>query len=342
MNDLFTLLQELTVLSGVSGDEESIRDYILSHIDGNAEVETDTLGNLLAFKKGKSRPKNKLMFSAHMDEVGLIITAVTDSGLLKFETVGGIEPGVLLGKTVKIVKNGQEGVIAVKAIHLQKEEERKQPVDKSNLYIDIGASCREDALKAATPGDTAVFLSDYTKFGNSFIKAKAIDDRAGCAVMLWMLEQDLSYDTWFAFTVAEEVGLVGAATAAFRIQPDIAVVLESTTAADLPGVTGANRVCELGKGPAISIRDRRTIYDAGLVKAAAETAEKQGIPYQFKQGIFGGNDAGAIHVSREGVRTLAVSVPVRYLHSAGCVANKTDISHTAELAKALVQVLPIS
>lgn len=339
---MFDIFKELCELPGVSGNEKPVSDYItdkLKKLEG-VEYKVDRLGNVLVKKQGKKRPKTRLMLSAHMDEVGLIITNVDDSGMLKFTPVGGIDPRVVLGRRVKVGKNGVLGVIGTKAVHLQDDDERKSAPDFDKLLIDIGATSREDALKYVTAGDTAVFDSDFVSFGDGFVKSKAIDDRVGCAVLLEILSKELTYDIDVAFTVQEEVGTRGAAAAAFSVAPQAAIVVEATTAADVPSVPKEKKVCCLGKGPVISFMDGRTIYDRGLYDLAFEAAKDKGIPCQPKLAVAGGNDAGAIHMSRGGVKPLAVSLPCRYLHSPSCVIKYEDAENTLSLIAELCERIP--
>ncbi len=327
-------LLEMCALDGTSGDEGAVRDYIKSSIHAD-KVITDNLGNLLVFKKGRKTPKNRIMFAAHMDEVGFMVTDITSDGFLRFGAVGGIDPRVVLGRAVRF-GNGTRGVIGTKAVHQQSADERKKTPDFDALLIDIGAENAEKAGKRVSRGDCAVFDSDSFRFGSGFVKSKAIDDRAGCLIMMDMINGGPEYDAWYAFTVQEEVGTRGAKAAAFTIEPDIAVVLETTTACDIAETSGAKRVCELGRGCVVSYMDRATIYDRELYQLARSTADKLGIANQTKTLIAGGNDSGAIHVSRGGVRTCALSVPCRYLHSPACVINEADYTATAKLAEALL------
>lgn len=336
MADLTERLLEICALDGTSGDEGAVRDFILSHISAD-EIKTDNLGNTLVFKKGRKTPKNRVMFAAHMDEVGVMVTDITEEGFLRFGAVGGIDPRVVLGRGLRF-RNGTLGVVGTKAVHQQSAEERKKAPDFPEMLIDIGASSREEAESRVCRGDCAVFDSDAFCFGDGFVGSKAIDDRAGCLIMMDMINGDPEYDAWYAFTVQEEIGTRGAKAASFTIAPDIAVVLETTTACDISGCSGEKRVCELGKGCVVSFMDRATIYDRELYRLARNRADELGIPNQTKTLIAGGNDSGAIHVSRGGVRTCALSVPTRYLHSPSCVAKLSDIEATAKLAEAVLAV----
>ncbi|MCI8360154.1 MAG: M42 family metallopeptidase [Clostridiales bacterium] len=325
-------LQDLCQLPGVSGHEEKVREYIRLRAGKYGDCQTDRLGNLLVYRKGKKRPAVPLMLDAHMDEVGFIITGVTEEGYLRFAPVGGIDPAVVIARRV-VLENGIKGVLASKPVHMMAAAERAKMPEMEDFLIDIGAADRAEAEKYVRPGDTAVFDSGYEPFGDGLIRARAIDDRAGCAVLLEMMEEEPEYDMIYTFTVQEEVGLRGAKTAAFGAAPAAAIVLEATTAADLCGVPEESRVCKVGGGAALSFMDRSTLYDPAYYKAALALGNEKGIACQSKTVVAGGNNAGAIHKSGKGIRTLSVSVPCRYLHSPYCVAALSDIQAVAALAK---------
>ncbi|MBR4626139.1 MAG: M42 family metallopeptidase [Ruminococcus sp.] len=335
------LLKELCLIDGVSGDEKDVRDRITALIDGYCEWRIDPLGSLICFKKGRRSPEKKLMICAHMDEVGFIITYIRADGTLSFGEVGGIDPSVIIGRqvTVRSSITGEKlyGVVGATAVHNLSKDEREKAPKTDSLYIDIGAEDREAAEKLVAQGDCAYFVSDFTELGERRIKAKAIDDRAGCAMMIEMIRGEIEYDTWFVFNVQEEIGLRGSTASAFAVAPDFAIVLESTTAADIEGSSGAKRVCELGKGPVVSFMDRSTMYDRELYRLAFDIAAGNGIPCQTKSVVAGGNDAGAIHISGKGVRTVAVSLPCRYLHSPSCVIEYADMENALALVKILAE-----
>lgn len=330
------LLKELCLADGVSGDETAVRELIISKIGDSCEYSVDPLGNLICFRKGKKIPDKKVMICAHMDEVGFIVTYINSDGTLCFDEVGGVNTSVALGRQVRVGIERISGVIGSTAVHNLSAEQREKQPKYDGMYVDIGASSREEAEKYVSLGDCIYFDSEFTEMGGE-IKSKAIDDRAGCAMMIRLIQEQLEYDTYFVFNVQEEIGLRGAGSSAFTVSPDIAIVLEATTASDIDGVSGAKKVCCLGGGPVVSFMDRRTMYDKGLYSLAFDTAAELGIPCQTKTAIAGGNDAGAIHVSGRGVRTIAVSVPCRYLHSASCVINVEDLDSSYKLVKALAQ-----
>ncbi len=327
-------LKTLCALNGVSGDEDQVRDFIRREAEPYADsIRTDALGNLIVFKKGRRSTGNKLLLCAHMDEVGLIVTRATEDGFLKFDFVGGVDRRVALGKPVELGADRVPGVVGMKAIHLLSSEERKQVPKTDSLYLDIGASSREEALAKVPLGTYGSFVGEPEELGDGFFKAKAIDDRVGCAVMLELLKEDLPLDVTFAFTAQEEVGTRGAFGAAFSVTPEIALVLETTTAADLPGMEGARRVCTPGKGPVISYMDGGTIYDRKLFETLRRLAEEHGIPWQTKEYIAGGNDARTIQRTKAGVRVAAISAAVRYLHAPASVGSLSDFQNMLRLTR---------
>lgn len=330
---MFNKLRDLCLINGISGDEDKARDYIISEISDKCEYSVDNLGNIIAFKKGKKAPKNKILLSAHMDEVGLIVKYINDDGSLMVDSVGGVDCRVVFGRQVSVGKNGVTGVAGGVAVHNLSGEEREKAVSIDKLTVDIGAESREEAEKTVALGDSIYFKSDYIEFGDGFIKSKAIDDRFGCALMLELIESELEYDTYFSFVVQEEIGLRGAKVASYTVNPDYAIVLEATTAADIPLTDDEKSVCKCKSGPVISFMDRSTIYNKELYNLAFDLAKSNNIPCQTKTMIAGGNDAGAIHISRGGVKTMAVSIPCRYIHSPSCVANKDDMINSFELVK---------
>lgn len=328
------MLKNLCLLNGTSGDEAEVRNYIINEIKDYCEYSVDALGSVIAYKKGAKTPNKKVMLSAHMDEVGFVITYITDDGYLKFSSVGGIDPRVVIDRVVSI--NGIKGVIGAKAVHLLSDEEKKTALTFDKLCIDIGAENKEEAEKYVSLGDYAYFASDYYEFGNGFVKAKALDDRIGCMLLIELIKSDLKYDTYFCFNVQEEVGLRGSACTAFSVQSDISIVFEATTAADLDGVRGGERCCVLGSGPVVSFMDGRTVYDKKLFDLAFETAKENNIKIQTKTAIAGGNDAGAIQSAGKGSRVMAVSLPCRYIHSGASVVKLSDIEETRKLVNALL------
>lgn len=328
---MLNLLSELCCLNGVSGNEGEVRDFLQKRAGQYAdEVRTDRLGNLIVFKKGKKSTGQKLMLCAHMDEVGLIVTRAAKDGFFKFDFVGGVDRRIAIGKSVVLGNDKIPGVIGCKAIHLVSKDERKKIPKTESFYLDTGG--------VDVPlGTYGAFVGAPEKLGQDLFKAKAIDDRIGCAVMLKLLEEELPLDVTFAFTVQEEVGTRGAFGVAFAVTPEIALVLETTTAADLPGVDAHCRVCAPGKGPVISYMDGGTIYDRALFGRLRRLAEERHIPWQTKEYIAGGNDSRAIQRTKAGVRVAAISAAVRYLHAPASVGSRTDFAHMLALTRLFLE-----
>lgn len=327
------LIERLTNLNGVSGDEGAVRSFIREQIEAYAdEITVDTIGNLIALKKGNS--DKRVMLSAHMDEVGFIVSGIDDKGYIKFQTVGGIDTRVIISKKVTIGKDKIKGIIGMKAIHLQKRSERDSVPEVKDIFIDIGAKDKKSAEQKVSLGDYIAFDTEFEILGNDTIKAKALDDRIGCGILMELIKLPVKYDTYFCFTTQEEVGLRGARVAAHRIKPDIALVLESTTASDVYGSEEHEYVTAMGKGAAVTFMDRTTIVDRDFRKWLYDNAKVVAIPVQYKMATTGGNDAGRIHLAGTGVKTASVSVPTRYLHSPCGLASLKDI----ESAKALAEM----
>ncbi len=331
---MLEMIKELSSLNGISGREDKVREYIVSRLPDTAEYSIDNMGNLIVFVKGKKPAKNKVMLAAHMDEVGMIVTHITSDGFVKFANVGGVDSAVQLGRRVKVGEKELTGVIGVTPIHLRRGDDEQKFPNSSELYIDVGAESEKDLDGLVSPGDKIVFDSETVEFG-AMLKGKALDDRAGCAVLLDMIIKGTEYDMCFAFTVQEEVGCRGAGCAAFAVKPDYAVVVETTTAADISGVSGEKEVCKLGNGAVVPFMDAGTVYSPELYKLANRLAKEKGFKMQTKSVVAGGNDARSIQTNSCGVKTLTVSFATRYLHSPSCVIHKEDI---AEMSKAVSSI----
>ena len=349
------LVKYLCDAFGPTGCEKEVADRICEQIEGDCDAFcVNRVGDVIAKVCGrgeeyeaKEEHKN-LMLSAHMDEVGLMVREITNDGYLKFACVGGIDPRVLCGKNVilgdDIGSPRIKGIIASKAIHLQTKEERGKVTPIAKMYIDIGARDKEEAERLCPIGTFGVFDSEFVRFGKDEkrVKAKAYDDRAGCAALVEVMreiyhgDRTFGYDIYFAFTRCEEIGFSTARVAAQVIDPDWAIVVESTAVADIAGVDDAKKVARLGGGAVMSLMDRRTIYCKELIEFCTLIAERDGIPFQVKKYVSGGNDAGVIHTAADGVKTLALSFPTRYLHSPSCVADVGDYEAMKELLSAFL------
>ena len=320
------MLKELCEMPGVSGDEGRVRQYIRKKIEHKVDdIVEDPYGNLIVRKGSSKGPR--ILLAAHMDEVGLMITGIEKSGLLRFHSIG-IMPHVLLAKRVLIGDNKVCGVIGHKPVHLTKDEEMKKTPNTKGLFIDIGAACKEAASKLVTVGDYATFDTEFRENGD-LIKGKAFDNRIGCHVLMRLIESDLPL--YYAFTVQEEVGLRGAGIAAYRVKPDIAFAVDTTSSGEWPGEKDVPKYPVIGKGPTVTVADRRVICDPEIVQTLRKTAEAERIPYQIKRPMVGGTDAGTMHLVREGVRCGVVAVPARYIHSPLAVASKRDIAAAVKL-----------
>ncbi len=334
------ILKTLCDEYGISGNESTVASRIIGMIEDYADsYYVDNLGSVIAFKKGARTPAKKILIDAHTDEVGMIVTGFAADGGLCFTTVGGVDARVILGRRVLVGEDRIPGVIGTKAIHMQSEEERKTAVPVDKLYIDIGCSSKEEAQALVDYGDEVCFPAGFGTFGNGYLKGKAIDDRFGCAVMVELIRSELPCDCWFSFSVQEEVGCRGAAASAFAVAPDYAIVLETTTAADLAGVSEPKSVCTLGKGAVVGFMDRGTVYPRDLYKLCHQLGAEKGIPVQTKTMVAGGNDARSIHQAAGGIKTIAVSAPSRYLHSPFCVVKESDLTAVRDLTRALIEKL---
>ncbi len=332
------LLKELTMLDGVSGNEGAVRDYIRERIAPYADdIKVDSIGNLIAFKKGSGETSRRVALCAHMDEVGFILSGITDDGYIKFKPVGGVDERILLSKRVTIGKDKIPGVIGIKAVHLCTSEERKSVVKQKDMYIDIGAKDKESAERVVALGDYIAFDSDYLELGGGRIKAKAVDDRAGCAVLMECMKKNYTSDLYFCFTTQEEVGTKGAAIAAHRLELDAAFVIESTTAADVPFLEEHEHATSLGGGPAVTVMDRGSGSNKALNNFIFDLAREAGIRYQLKRTEFGGNDARAFSVRGGACATASISLPCRYIHSPVCVADMSDFEQMTELVEAIAE-----
>ena len=333
-------LKTLCRLSGVSSREDQVRDYIRTQAQPWAEsIRTDALGNLIVTKRGTKSAPGYLMLAAHMDEVGLMVDRIHEDGTLGFQFVGGVNRQVVIGKKIYLGENRIPAVVGMKPIHLTTAKERKEVPKTDKLYLDIGCTSKEEAEALVSLGDVGVFSDDVTEFGRGLLKAKAIDDRVGCAVLLDLLRQELPMDVTFVFTVQEEVGTRGAFGAAFSVKPKIALVVEGTTAADLPGLEGGERVCSVGKGPVIPYMDGGTIYDRELFLLLRRLAEEHQIPWQTKEYLSGGTDGRAIQRSRSGVRVAGLAAAVRYLHAPSSVASVSDYEAMIQLARLFIDAV---
>ena len=339
------LLERLCNACAISGDEGEVRAIVLEQVRPVAdEVKVDALGSVLVTRLGQGNHRLRVMLAAHMDEVGLMLTNDEDDGIFRFDTVGGLDVRQLAGKAVLVGRNHIPGVIGAKPIHLTTADERRHTISLETLRIDVGPG----SAGKVKPGDRAAFATPFARLGPS-LRAKALDDRLGVATLIELVKHaPANIDLLAAFTVQEEVGLRGARVAAFALNPDIGIAVDSTPANDLPpydasepGSENTRYNTRLGAGPAIYVADSSTLSDPRLIRHFVQTADSAGIPYQIRQPGGGGTDAGAIHKQREGIPSLSISVPGRYAHTAAGIARLEDWQNTLALVyTALAQLSP--
>jgi putative aminopeptidase FrvX len=338
-----TLLKELSEAAGVSGAEDEVRQLIYDAIkDHVTDLRVDTMGNLLAVKKGTGQSSLRVLVTAHMDEVGFMVTGIDGEGLIKFAAAGGIDNRLLPALRVKVGKDKIPGVVTWKPIHLSWKEKDVKKTD--GMRIDIGAENKGAAEGKVKLGDRIVFASETIELTPNIIRGKAFDDRAGCAELIELIKGDpFPFDLLVAFTVQEEIGVRGATVVGHGLKPDIAIILEATAAHEIPqedDEPDVTTVTKLGHGPVITYMDKGSIAHPGLRKLVVRVAEKEGIPHQFRSPQFaGGTDAGAIQVSGAGVATIGISVPCRYLHSPYLIMNLDDFQNAVKLVRATLMEL---
>ncbi|MGB9979428.1 M42 family metallopeptidase [Methanobacterium sp.] len=338
------LLEKLSNADGVSGFEgkirEIIRDELKDHVD---EIETDNLGNIIVTKKGKDNGK-KIMLAAHMDEIGLMVKHIDKEGFVKFTKIGGINDQMLLNQEVFINTNNNGkvlGVIGAKPPHRMKAAERKKVLEYENMFIDIGATSKEEAEEIVSVGDPITIKHEFSELRGSLVTGKAFDNRVGCYVLIETMKRAKTDATIYGVgTVQEEVGLKGARTSAFRINPDLAIALDVTISGDHPGIKEEDAPAKINEGPAIILTDasgRGLITHPTVKELLIETAKTEKIPYQIEVSEGGTTDATAIHLTRDGIPTGVLSVPTRYIHTPVEVVSLDDIENTIKLLVAAVE-----
>ncbi|HSI65933.1 MAG TPA: M42 family metallopeptidase [Planococcus sp. (in: firmicutes)] len=348
MDETLTMLKELTDANGIPGNERQSREVMKKYIAPYADsVETDGLGSLIAKKEGLADGP-KIMVAGHLDEVGFMITQIDEKGFLKFQPVGGWWNQVMLAQRVTIStrKNGEiTGVIGSKPPHILTPEARKKPVEIKDMFIDIGASSREEAKEwGVTPGDMVTPYFEFTVMNNEkMLMAKAWDNRIGCAIAIDVLKSLKGVDhpnvVYGVGTVQEEVGLRGARTASAMIQPDIGFAVDVGIAGDTPGITQKESASKMGDGPQILVFDASMVSHRGLRELVVDTAEESGIPYQFEAIAGGGTDAGSIHLTANGVPALAIGVATRYIHSHAGILHRDDYENAVKLIVEVIKKL---
>ena len=339
------LMEKLSTTNGISGFEGKIVDIIKEELKNNVdEIQDDLMGNVIAIKKGEGEGK-KVMLASHMDEIGLMVRHIDKKGFIKFSKIGGINDQMLLNQTVTIHgKSGDiTGVIGSKPPHIMKAAERKKVVEYENMFIDIGAFSKKEAEKLIAIGDPISFKASYEKFPNDLIMGKALDNRIGCYIMIEVMKRVNSKATVYGVgTVQEEVGLKGAKTSSFKINPDIAFALDVTIAGDHPGIKPDEAPVVIGKGPAVVLVDasgRGIITPEKVKNLVISAALENNIKYQPEVSEGGTTDGSAIHLTREGIPTGVVSVPTRYIHTTVSIASMKDIEATIDLLVKTIEKL---
>ncbi len=347
MDNTLKMLKELTDANGIPGNEKEPREVMRKYIEPfSDEVTTDNLGSLIAIKKGSAEGP-KIMVAGHLDEIGFMVTSIDDKGFVRFQTVGGWWEQVMLAQRVTIMTRKGEvpGVIGSKPPHILPPEVRKKPVDKKDMFIDIGASNKEEAMEfGVKPGDSIVPVCEFTVMKNEkMLMAKAWDNRIGCAIAIEVLRQLKDVDhpntVYGVGTVQEEVGLRGAKTSAHFIKPDIGFAVDVGIAGDTPGVTEKEALAKMGDGPQIIMYDASMVSHKGLRDFVTDTADTAGIPYQFDFVAGGGTDSGAIHLTANGVPALSITIATRYIHTHAAILHRDDFENAVKLIVEVIKKL---
>ena len=337
------LFEALSNARGVTGSEGPVRKLLKAHLKGHADtMVTDAMGSLLVTKKGR-RSANRILLGAHMDEVGFMVTKIEKSGLLRLAKVGGLDDRLLAGKRVRVGPGGAPGVLGTRPIHLLKGEETSKVAKLEDMFVDVGASTEDEARELASVGDPVSFDFTYESWGSGLVRGKAFDDRVGCAILAALVTAPSPVDFVAVFTTQEEIGLRGARVAARRFEPDVAVALEGTGAADTPARRAAalGAFPAIGKGPVLTRRDSSSISDKQVFAVMAAAADSAGVRWQDKRPGIGGTDAGEFHRARGGARSISLSVPCRYIHSPAAIAARSDIEGALLLAHAALPGLSL-
>ncbi|AGB41317.1 peptidase family protein [Halobacteroides halobius DSM 5150] len=323
------LVKKLVETYGPAGDEEEISRVIQTEIEDYVDqISKDPMGNLIALKKGQSADK-KVMLAAHMDEIGLIATHIDDDGFIRFSNVGGVSPHTLIGE--RVLFNGETVGVVDKEGKLEKISDLKN----SKMYIDIGASSKEEAKKKVKIGDTASYYRNLNDLGDR-ITAKSLDDRTGCAVLIKTLKEldQPTYDTYFVFTVQEEVGTRGSKVSAYGINPDLGIAVDVTLTGDMP--EAKRMAVSLGAGPAIKVKDATVLANPQVKEMMVKLAKKNEIPYQLEVLKRGGTDTGSIQLTRDGVLAGALSIPARHVHSPSEMVDINDLKNSVQLLRKIL------
>ena len=343
---MMELMKELCLAPGVSGSEEEVAKIIARELKDVADsIETDSMGNLIVTKKGDKKAP-KVMLAAHMDEIGLMVRYIDDNGFIKFSTIGGINDQMLMNQTVTVHSSVGENVIGVigsKPPHITKPEERKKVVPFDEMFIDIGAKDKEEAEKMVRVGDVMTFNSIFAEYPNNLVMGKAIDNRAGCYVLIEVFKRINTKATVYCVgTVQEEVGLKGAKTVSFRLNPDLAFALDVTLSGDHPGIKPDEAPVVMGEGPSVILADasgRGILTQKSVKDMLIKAGDENDIPYQLEVSDGGTTDGTSIHLTREGIPTGVLSVPTRYIHTPVSLCSMDDVENTIQLIVEVINSL---
>lgn len=342
MSKEISLLANLSRAFGPPGKEDEVRNILKNELEDYAdEIRVDRLGNIFFHYHGRER-YSKVMLTAHMDEVAFLVMFIESEGFLRFQTLGGITTRIMPGQMILLEgsKGHLKGIIGTKPPHIMKKEEQERVVPVEDLFIDIGAESQEEANeKGVEIGTTGVFDTEFYELGGGYLRGKAFDDRIGCTILVETFKslKDSRCNLVAVGTVQEEVGLRGARTAAWQIEPAYGLALEGTFAADVPGSRPDRMSAKLKNGPVVTIVDRTTITHPKILKTLTRLGKEKRIPFQFKKVPTGGTDAGAIHLTKAGVPSGTVAVPCRYIHGPAAVTHVDDLKNTILLVTEFVK-----
>lgn len=339
LDETLTMFKDLTDANGIPGNERQPREVMEKYMKPLAdELFTDNLGSLIAKKVGNENGP-KIMVAGHLDEIGFMVTRIDDKGFIYFQTVGGWWSQVMLAQRVTIMSGDGDitGVIGSKPPHILSADARKKPIDIKDMFIDIGASSKKEALEfGVKPGDSVVPYFEFTQLKNEkLLLAKAWDNRIGCAIAIEVLKQLKNVDhpniVYGVGTIQEEVGLRGAKTSTHTIKPDIGFGVDVGIAGDMPGVSDKDADSKLGAGPQIILYDASMISHKGVRELIINTAEEHDIPFQYASIAGGGTDSGSIHLTANGVPSLSITIATRYIHSHAGILHRDDFDNAVKL-----------
>jgi len=342
---LVDVLERLSNACGVAGREEEVRSLMREFLEPCVdEIKEDKLGNVIGIRKGKKEAP-AVMLAAHMDEIGLMVKNITKEGFVQFSKIGGIDDRILIAQRVVVHtdKGRLPGIIGSKPPHILKEEEKKKVIEADDLFIDVGATSKEEAEKMGVRvGDPISFDIRFARVGKDAVIGKAFDDRVGCATLVEIMRRlpEVNCTVYAVGTIQEEVGLRGATIAAFRLYPDVGIAIDVTIAGDIPGVKEVEAPIKMRKGPSLTVADMGLIAHPKVLRLFIDAAEESGVPYQLESGLHGATDAARIALSREGVPSGVISIPTRYIHSPASMLSLNDVENAVRLGVTAIKNVP--